>query len=99
MGGGAIRAGIGPLALQGLNEAFGLAVGAWGVRPGPRVADAEDATGLAKGAGDIPAAVVIHDAVNADAVLSKPRDRAPEKVCRGLPALPREDFDEGERTG
>src|SRR2546421_3105346 len=34
-----VGAGVGPFAEGGLNEAFGLAIGAWGVRPSALVAD------------------------------------------------------------
>src|ERR671913_481395 len=95
----AVGTGIGPLPLQRLNEAFGLAVGARRVRPGPQVPHAEDVTGVAKGARDIPAAVVTHYAVNPDAQLAKPRDRTSEKPGRAVAALAREDFDEGHAGG
>src|SRR4029077_1111895 len=47
----------------------------------------------------VPAAVIAHHALNPDAHPGKPRHRAREKVSRGLAALPREDFDEGDAGG
>ena len=53
-----VMANVSPLAQGGLNEAFGLAVGAGSVRAGEAVLDAELEAGGAKLAGAIAGAVV-----------------------------------------
>jgi hypothetical protein len=64
-----IGANLGPLAEGGLNEAFGLAVGARGIGTGEAVLDAELEAGGAEVAGAIARAVVGEQAVDGDAVL------------------------------
>ncbi len=64
-----VVANVGPLAQGGLNEAFGLAVGAWRVRTGETVLDAELEAGGVEVAGAIAGAVVGEQAADGDAVL------------------------------
>ena len=60
---------VGPLAQGGLNEAFGLAVGARGVRAGEVVADAEFGASMVEQVGAVAVSVVGEQAANEDAVL------------------------------
>src|ERR1041385_5802447 len=60
---------VGPLAQGGLDEAFGLAVGAGSVGTGKAVLDAELKAGGAELAGAIAGAVVGEQAADGDAVL------------------------------
>jgi hypothetical protein len=62
-------ASVGPLAQRGLDEAFGLAVGAWGVRPSEAVTNAELGAGVTELASAIATSVVGEQATNADAML------------------------------
>jgi hypothetical protein len=62
-------ANVGPLAQGGLDEAFGLAVGAGSVRTGEAVLDAELEAGGAELAGAIAGAVVGEQAADGDTVL------------------------------
>jgi len=64
-----VVANVGPLAQGGLNEAFGLAVGARRVGTGESVLDAELEAGGAELAGAIAGAVVGKQAADGDAVL------------------------------
>ncbi len=61
---------ISPLAQSSLDEALGLAAGAWGVGTGKVVAQLELATGGGKGAGAVAVAVVGEQASHPDAELS-----------------------------
>ena len=63
-----VMANVGPLAQGGLNEAFGLAVGARSVGAGEAVLDAELEAGGAEVAGTIAGTVVGEQAANGDAV-------------------------------
>jgi len=65
-----VVANVSPLAQSGLDEAFGLAVGAGRVGAGEAVADAEFLAGGAKAVGAIAGSVVGEQAANGDVVLS-----------------------------
>jgi hypothetical protein len=65
---GVVRTSISPLASEGLDEAFGLAVGLGPVRAGKAMLEAEMMAGLGKEFGSIGGAAVGEDALNADAV-------------------------------
>src|SRR6476620_177378 len=65
--GGWVSLGVGPLAERGLDEAFGLAVGPWGVGPGPDVPKAEAVTNVAEGRRAVAGAVVGHHPRKGDA--------------------------------
>ena len=56
--GGVVGEGVGPLALGGLDEAFGFAVGRWGERPGVAMAQAALGTAGIEGPGTVTPAVV-----------------------------------------
>src|SRR5690606_18267231 len=62
-----IAAGVCPLAQAGLDEAFGFAVGTWGIGPGPEMAQAQPANQATEASGAVADTVVGHDARNADA--------------------------------
>ena len=64
-----VVADIGPLAQSGLDEAFGLTVGAGSVRAGEAMADAECFASGAKAMGAIARSVVGEQAANGNAVL------------------------------
>ena len=64
-----VVADIGPLAQSGLDEAFGLAVGAGSVRAGEAMADAECFAGSAKAMGAVARSVIGEQAANGNAVL------------------------------
>src|SRR5579862_2338855 len=74
LSGSAIGMGVGlsvsPFAQCALDEAFGLAVGLWGVGPGSDVLEAEFAAGVAEVEGFVAGAVVGHDAGDVDAQAS-----------------------------
>lgn len=71
-----IRLRIRPLAQQGLDEALGLAVRAWRVRPCPPVVEPELCVRVTEGAGHVAAAVVREQAVTCDPARRKPGDCA-----------------------
>ena len=62
-----IGAGIGPFPERGLDEAFGLAVGAWGVGAGEAVFDVLTEESAAKGPITVATSVVGQQAANGDA--------------------------------
>ncbi len=64
-----VVADISPLAQSGLDEAFGLAVGAGSVRAGEAMADAKFFAGGAKAMGAIARSVIGEQAANGNAVL------------------------------
>ena len=64
-----VMANISPLAKRGLDEAFGLTVGAGSVRAGEAVTDAECFASGAKAMGAIARSVVGEQAANGDAML------------------------------
>src|SRR2546423_2868508 len=66
MGGVLIKAGIGPLADGGLDEALGFAIGAWGVDAGADGLDVQLAAGLGEAPRTEAGTVVGHDASNGD---------------------------------
>ena len=65
---GLIGSGIGPLAGDGLDEAFGLAIGLWAIRSGEAVFEAELLAGLGEEFGAIGGAAVGEEALDADAM-------------------------------
>src|SRR5258708_28712732 len=79
LGGGWIGGGVGPFAQGRLNEAFGLAVGARRVGPGPDVPEGECREAIAEGVAAVSGAVVGHDALDRDAVAGEPIERAVEE--------------------
>ena len=62
-----VGARVSPFAQGGLDEAFGLAVGARGVEPGVAMHEAEAAAEVLEGAGAVGGAVVGEDTADADA--------------------------------
>jgi hypothetical protein len=65
---GVVRAGISPLPGEGLDEAFGLAIGLGPVRTGEAMLEAQLVAGLGEEPGAISGAAVGEDALDADAV-------------------------------
>ena len=65
---GVVRAGISPLAGDGLDEAFGLAIGLRAIGPGEEMADTQLLAGSGKEFGAISRAAVGEDALDEDAV-------------------------------
>ena len=94
-----IGPGIGPLAQAGLDEAFGFAIGARGIRPGSQLAQAMMGAGLPEHPAAIAVAVVGHDPLDRNAVDGKPGERAFEKTGGGFLALVWQDFAVGEPAG
>ena len=88
--------GISPLAQGGLDEAFGLTVGARSVRPGEAVLDAELKAGGAELAGAIAGAVVGEQAADGDAVLGVEGDGGVQKGDGSLALLVGQHAGEGE---
>src|SRR5712692_4077155 len=91
-----VVANVGPLAHGGLNEAFGLAVGAGSVGTGEAVLDAELEAGGAEVAGTIAGAVVGEQAANGDAVLGVEGDGGVQEGDGGWALLVRQHAGEGE---
>jgi len=91
-----VVANIGPLAQGGLNEAFGLAVGAWSVRAGEAVVDAELEAGGAELAGAIAGAVVGEQAADGDTVLGVEGDGGVQESDGGWALLVGQHAGEGE---
>jgi len=91
-----VVANVGPLAQGGLNEAFGLAVGARSVRTGEAVLDAELEAGGAEVAGAIAGAVVGEQAADGDAVLGVEGDGGAQEGDGGFGLLVGQHAGEGE---
>ena len=92
---GVVLAGIGPLPSDGLDEAFGLAVGLRPVRTGEAMLEAELTAGVGEELGAIRGAAVGEDALNGDAMSFVEVDglvshELPEGVRRMMPGLPGE---------
>ena len=62
--------GIGPFAEQGLNHAFGFAIGRWAVGTSAFGGDAQPAAGFAKRSRAVRAAVVGQDPLHAPTVIT-----------------------------
>src|SRR5256712_3156860 len=82
-----VGAEIGPFAQQGLDEAFGLAVGARRVRPRATMRQMEGATGRAKAPRQVGRAVVGEHAPDARPARPKPREGAAHKAAHRLRPL------------
>src|SRR6185437_7329571 len=91
-----VVADVGPLAQGGLNKAFGLAVGAGGVRAGEAVLNAALEAGGAELAGAIAASVIGEQAANGDAVLGVEGDGSMQESDSGFGLLVGEHAGEGE---
>ena len=76
----AIRSGIGPLPSDGLDEAFGLAVGLRAIGFGEAMFDAELLAGLGEEIGAISRAAVGEDALDVDAMILVKADGLMESV-------------------
>ena len=65
---GVVGAGVSPLASDGLDEAFGLAVGLWAIGSCEEMADAQLVAGSGKEFGGISRAAIGEDALDEDAM-------------------------------
>jgi hypothetical protein len=94
--GTAIGAGVGtsvsPAAQEGLDKAFGFAVGARAVSPGSDVLEAEGAAGGGKAQRDVAGAVIGHDADDTNATGFVPGQEASKESDGGGGSLVRQDF-------
>src|SRR5690606_14386391 len=88
--------GVGPFPERGLDEAFGLAVGLWRVRPGADVLEAELAAGPGESPCPVAGTVVGHDAADGDAEACVVGDRGLEKGDGTLLPFVRQDLREGD---
>ena len=91
-----VMANEGPFPQGGLNEAFGLAVGAGSVGTGEAVLDAELEASGAEVAGAVAGTVVGEQAANGDAVLSIESDSSVQEGDGGLALLVRQHAGEGQ---
>jgi hypothetical protein len=87
--------GVSPFAQSGRDEAFGFAVGLWGVGTGAAVFEAYLQTGLAKLVGAIAATIIGEQSADGDAVASEVVNRIPEEGDGGVSLPIREDASEG----
>lgn len=67
LGGVLIGAGIGPFSQGGLDEAFGVAIGAWGIGSGASVLESEMLAGIGEGIGAIGRSIVGEHGFEVDA--------------------------------
>ncbi len=91
-----VMANVGPFAQGGLDEAFGLAVGAGSVGTGEAVLDAELEAGGAELSGAIAGAIVGEQAANEDAVLGVEGDGGVQESDGGFALLVGQHAGEGE---
>ena len=68
VGTGVVRASISPFAGDGLDEAFGLAIGLWAIGSGKEMADAQLVAGSGEELGAVGRAAIGEDALDEDAV-------------------------------
>ena len=95
-GGVLVEAGVGPLADGGLDEAFGLAIGAWGVDASAGVLELEIAAGLREQGGAEARAVVGHDAADRDAEVGEVGHGLAEEAAGGGRFFVRQQGGEGD---
>jgi hypothetical protein len=81
-GGAAVDTGVGPFVEQGLDKAFGLAVGARAAGLDPQLLEREFAQCRPICVGDVAGAVVGHHCAHAHAAPGKPGDCAPQEGDR-----------------
>ena len=78
-----VETSLGPLANGRLDEAFGLATGAWSVDAGAGTSELEIATGLGEEGGTEAGAVVGHDATDRDAEVGEVGHGLAEEAAGG----------------
>src|SRR6202166_184748 len=88
--------GISPFAQGGLDKAFGLAVGAWGVRTGKDVPRPAAAAQVGNKVRTVGGAVIGHDASDRDAQRLEVIEGAHEEGGSGFLALVGQDFGVGD---
>ena len=94
--GAGVGASVSPFSQSGLDEAFGLAVGARRVRAGKAMADAETMASIAEEPRAIARAVVGQQTTNVDAEGAVVSDRSMEESHGGVAAFIGQDLREGE---
>jgi hypothetical protein len=94
--GGCVIAFMGPFAQGSLDEAFCFAVGAWGIRSGEAVRDAEFSASGVEQVGAIGVSVVGKQMADGDAVLCIECDRSTQEGAGGLGSLIGKDHGEGQ---
>jgi hypothetical protein len=99
LAGGWVGSFVGPLAKQGLDEAFGLSVGFGSIGPGAEMAELESLAGGLELVGDVAGAVVGHDGLDMDAAVVEPTERASEEAGGGRRSLIGEDLGVGHSSG
>ena len=95
---GVIGAGVGPLAGDGLDEAFRLAIGLWAIRSSEAVGDAELVAGGGKDFGAISGTAIGEEALDADAMSGVEGDGLAEGVEGARELFVWEETGEGEAT-
>ncbi len=91
-----IRAGVSPFSEGGLDKAFGLALGAWGVGAGKAVFDVELVEGIAEAPVSVAGAVIGKDAADGDAEAGVKGAGHEEEEDGGAMTLIGEDGGEGD---
>ena len=94
--GAGVGAGVSPFSQSGLDEAFGLAVGARRVRAGEAMADAETTASIAEVVRAIARAVVGQQTTDADAERAVVTDGGMQESDGGGSALIGQDLGEGQ---
>lgn len=90
---------IGPFIAEGLDKAFGLAVGARRIRPGADVLEAKGAAGLGKAAREVSRTVVRHHLAALHALAVKPGHSPAQEADRCGLLFVRQHFHVGEPHG
>jgi len=96
LGGMGVGMSVSPLAEGSLDEAFGLAVGFWGVGSGEAMLEAEGLDGVAHGEGAVAGAIVRIDALDLDAVFVEEGQSGVEESDGTVGALVGEDLGESQ---
>jgi hypothetical protein len=91
-----VGAGVSPFAERGLDEAFGFAVGAWGVRPGELVLDAESMESGGEAIGAVAGSVVGEEALDGDGEAKEVSQSGVKKAQSAGGRLVRPDLSESE---
>jgi len=92
----AVAEAVGPLTQQRLDEALGLSISSWRVRPDPDLPDTKISTGSLEQPRDERCSVVGHDPLHDHALLGEPPDRPSQKGAGSLAALICQDLDVSE---
>ena len=96
LGGILVETGVGPLPDGSLDEALGLAVGAWGIDASAGVSELQIATGLCEQGGAKAGAVVGHDATDLEAEVGEVGRGLAQEAAGGSSFFIREQGGEGD---